>query len=178
LNVIQRATGFTRVVILSRAAQLGLGFCRRRPWTAEEIEVLTESAGKATPRAIARRLNRTYSSVKAKLRGLELRGCVTDGYSQQDLQSLLGVGAKSTRCWIASGWLRLLNGRISEASVVKFLRQHSDQYQLSRVDEAWFKGLVFAAFNNAHQSRTSASHIRAADYVNVSSERPQEQPSL
>jgi hypothetical protein len=58
------------------------------------------------------------------------------------------------------------------------LRQHSDQYQLSRLDDAWFKGLVFSAFNNAHQSRPSTSHIRAADYTDMSSERPQEQPSM
>src|SRR5579864_1664118 len=32
LNALQKITGFTRVVVLNRAAELGLAFSTRRPW--------------------------------------------------------------------------------------------------------------------------------------------------
>src|SRR5262245_19922923 len=38
LNHLQRLSGFTRNVILSRAVQLGLSFSTRRPWTNEEVK--------------------------------------------------------------------------------------------------------------------------------------------
>jgi hypothetical protein len=160
LDVMQRNTGFTRVVLLNRAVQLGLSFCRRRPWTAEEIEILTVNAGRIAPRAISRKLNRTNASVKAKLKELEITARVTEGYSQDDLQHLLGVGAKAVRRWLACGWLQSVNGRISEACIIRFLRQHSDQYQLSRVNEAWYKGLLFPAFNYSVQRQTITPHVR------------------
>lgn len=45
LDLIQRSCGFSRVVILNRAATLGLAFSRRRPWTPIEIDVMREDAG-------------------------------------------------------------------------------------------------------------------------------------
>ena len=44
------------------------------------------------------------------------------------------------------GWLRVQQGRVTEPSIIKFLREHPEEYRLSRVDEAWFKGLLFPAF--------------------------------
>src|SRR5216684_3651398 len=153
LHLIQRSCGFTRVVILNRAAVLGLAFGQRRSWTNEEMEILTELAGRTTIRAIAKKLSRTPASVKAKLRQLEISARVREGYTKDDLRLLLGVSAKSIRNWVDCGWLRVVNGRIPEPSVARFLRQHPDQYQLSRVEEAWFKGIVFPAFNQVSQSR-------------------------
>ena len=147
LNAIQRISGFTRVVILNRAAEMNLAFGHRRQWNDDEVERLREYAGSMSPRAIAMRLNRTHASIKAKLKALEISGRIVDGYSQQDLQQLLGVGPKSTRRWLAQGWLQSRNERIPEACVISFLRLHPDQYQLNRVEEAWFKGLLFPSFN-------------------------------
>src|SRR5262245_15709912 len=45
LNHIQRLSGFTRVVILSRAEALGLSFCVKRPWTEAEVELLRDDLG-------------------------------------------------------------------------------------------------------------------------------------
>jgi hypothetical protein len=30
--------------------------------------------------------------------------------------------------------------------MIKFLREHPEEYRLSRVDEAWYKGLLFQSF--------------------------------
>lgn len=148
LDLLQRSCGFTRVVILNRAITLGLGFGQRRAWTGDEIDVVRECAGKIRPSALAKRLNRTHASVTAKLKQLAVSARITEGYTKEDLRLLLGVSSRSINNWIAWGWLRVVTGRIPETSVAKFLRQHPDQYQLSRVEEAWFKGLMFPAFNH------------------------------
>jgi len=153
LNVIQRSCGFTRVVILNRAVVLGLSFCQHRPWTMDAIDVLRENAGKNSVGALAKKLNRTHGSVTAKLKQIQVSRRISDGYTKEDLRVLLGVSAKTIRNWIAWGWMRIVAGRIPESSVAKFLRQHPDQYQLSRVEEAWFKGLIFPAFNQVPQIR-------------------------
>src|SRR5260370_5243117 len=154
LDQIQRSCGFTRVVILNRAVVLGLAFCQRRPWTTTEIDMLREHAGKSAVGTLTKKLGRTHASIKGKLKQRDVSARITDGYSKEDLRVLLGVSAKSIRNWIAWGWIRVVAGRIPESSVARFLRQHPDQYQLSRVEEAWFKGLVFPAFNQVPQFRT------------------------
>lgn len=161
LTDLQLRTGFTRVVILTRAVQLGLSFSRRRPWTPEETTLLESCAGHYPPASIARKLRRTFASVKAKVKELELSVRVTEGYSQADLAELLGASPASIRRWCRIGWLPLLNGRVPEVAVARFLRLHPREYQLRRVDEAWFKGLLFPAFNsadaNSHATRERGS---------------------
>src|SRR5579859_2195964 len=53
LNALQRLTGFPRFVILARAAELGLSFVRRRPWSDEEIHFLKSNAGRLSVKAMA-----------------------------------------------------------------------------------------------------------------------------
>lgn len=167
LDALQRTSGFTRVVILSRAAELGLAFSRRRPWKAEDVAFLREHAGTMAVGLLAAKLNRTHASVKARLKHLHLSARVGEGYSIEDLRQLFGVGARTIRNWIALGWLRVAAGRVAESSVTKFLRVHPEQYRLSRVDEAWFKGIIFPAFNSAHGD--GPNYRRAvADISNVS----------
>jgi len=146
LNQFQRASGFTRVVILSRAAMLGLSACIRRPWTGAEVETLQERLGELSKSEIARHLGRSYYSVKARIASMRLSSRISDGYSQQDVQQLFGVGANRVRLWITRGWLQMYKGRVTEKSLERFLRQHSEEYQLSRVDETWFKGMLFSSF--------------------------------
>src|SRR6266571_5057954 len=50
LNSLQKKTGFTRNVILSRAVQIGLAFSTRRPWTTEELRILEDRAGQVIPK--------------------------------------------------------------------------------------------------------------------------------
>ncbi len=146
LSHIQRLSGFTRVVILSRAAVLGLSFAVRRPWTETEIESLREDLGTRSQSQIAKRLGRTYYSIKAQVARMALSARVSTDYSQQDVQQLFGVGRKRVCQWIRNRWLHLLGGRVTERSLERFLRLHPDEYQLSRVDEAWFKGMLFPSF--------------------------------
>lgn len=146
LNHFERLTGFSRVVITTRARELGLGYVSRRVWTEGELEFLQEHAGSLSHSAIARRLRRSYYSVKARAAILGLRLRISEGYSQEDLRHLLGVGNAQIRKWIQSGWLKTKCGRVPEASVRAFLKQHPEKYKLSRLDEAWYKGLLFPSF--------------------------------
>ena len=157
---LQRRTGFTRVVILSRAVDLGLSFSRRRPWTTEETALLESLAGRHSLGAVARKLRRTLPSVKGKLKQLEISVRVTDGYSQADLAELLGASPTSIRRWCRIGWLPLVNDRIPEPAVVRFLRHHPHEYQLRRVNDGWFKGLIFPAFNSADASALASGELK------------------
>jgi hypothetical protein len=149
LTVLQQRSHFTRVVILARAAHLGLSFSRRRPWTSAETTLLQSWAGCYSPASIARKLGRTFNSVKAKVKQLEISVRVTEGYSQPDLAELFGVSPTSIRRWCRIGWLPSVRGRVPEAAVIRFLKLHPHEYQLRRLNEAWFKGLLFPAFNSA-----------------------------
>lgn len=144
LNALQRLTGFPRFVILARGAELGLSFVRRRPWSDEELHFLKSNAGRLSMKALAARLSRSYYSVKAAIRSMELDGRVTDGYSVDELMRTFGVGKATVHRWIIKGWITRNEGRITETSVLRFLRFRPHEYQLRRVDEIWFKELVFA----------------------------------
>jgi hypothetical protein len=93
---------------------------------------------------------------------------VSADYSQQDIEQLLGVGRRRVCQWIKNGWLQLLNGRVTEKSVAKFLRLHPEEYQLSRVDEAWFKGMLFPSFGRFGSTRQNVgtAHDEIAAIVN------------
>lgn len=171
LTTLQRRSRFTRVVILTRAVQLGLSFSRRRPWTPAEIALLESSAGRYSPVSIARKLQRTLGSTKAKMKQMESSLRITEGYSQSDLAELLGASPASIRRWRRIGWLSLVGSRIPESAVIRFLRFHPNEYQLRRVDEGWFKGLLFPAFNSAGVS-SHASRERGLNRPQGSSTQP------
>lgn len=165
LTALQLRTEFTRVVILTRVIHLGLSFSRHRPRTPEETALLEACAGRYSPVSIGRKLRRTFASVKAEVKELAVSVRVTDGYSQADLAELLGASPASIRRWSRIGWLPLVNVRIPETAVVRFLTCHPREYQLRRVDEAWFKGLLFSAFNSAdacHGVRERSRSISAS----------------
>jgi len=146
LSYMQRQTGFTRVVITSRAGALGWSFVERRKWDRAELCFVQENAGALSAAAIARRLRRTHYSVKAKVAQLGLQLRVREGYSRDDVSTLLGVGAARVREWIDRGWLYLDQDRVTERSMKQFLMAHPEEYKLNRVDEAWYKGTLFPTF--------------------------------
>jgi hypothetical protein len=112
---------------------------------------------------LAKHLGRSEYSVKAALKRLMLSARVSEGYSRSDLVELLGASPTSVRRWERLRWLVFgCYGRASETSVRRFLRMHPDQYQLSFVNEAWFKGLLFDAYNSpspAHRERAASDHF-------------------
>lgn len=157
LTHMQRMTGFSRGSLLTKAGSLNLSFGSKRAWTSAEREFLRDNAGSITATAISRHLGRTHYSVKAQASCQQLSLRFQEGYTQDDLRELLGVGIKRIRVWIQKGWVKVNNGRIVESSVVRFLRQHPEEYVLRRVDEAWFKGLIFPSFGQSPMARSIQS---------------------
>jgi len=107
------------------------------------MDSLGDLAGTQSKSSIARRLGRSYWAVKAQCAKHNISARVTSGYSRADLEYLLGVGSRSVRKWIQLGWLKIQQDRINEPGMIKFLREHPEEYRLNRVDETWFKGLLF-----------------------------------
>jgi hypothetical protein len=167
LTYIQRLTGFPRFAITNRASALGMAKMKKQPWTVADFSHLRELAGTCGRRTLAKRLNRSEYSVKAALKRLNLSARITEGYSRTDLVELLGASPTSVRRWERLGWLVFgCYGRASEGSVRRFVRMHPDQYQLSFVNEAWFKGLLFETYNSpspGHRERNRSKSFVAND---------------
>lgn len=176
LTYLQRLTGFPRFAITSRASALGIARIKKQPWTATELSQLRELTGTCGRRTLAKCLGRSEYSVKAALKRLMLSARITEGYGRTDLVELLGVSPTSVCRWERLGWLTFgCHGRVSEASVRRFLRMHPDQYQLSFVNEAWFKGLLFEAYNSpspGHRERN-----RPATFVGIDANSGQAETS-
>jgi hypothetical protein len=144
LNHLERSSGFPRFAIVSHAAELGLSFDIRRHWTDTEVETMRELLGSYSHKAVALKLGRTYQSVKGKIAALQLSSRIREGYSLNDIQDLIGVNSRKVYGWIRKGWLRLDQGRASDAEMRRFLQRHPEEYVLRRLDEAWFKDIMFS----------------------------------
>lgn len=183
LTYIQRLTGFPRFAIISRASALGIAKMKKQPWTVRDLSQLRELAGACGRRTLAKRLNRSEYSVKAALKRLNLSARISDGYSRTDLVELLGASPTSVRRWERLGWLAFAcYGRASETSVRRFLRMHPDEYQLSFVNEAWFKGLLFETYNSlspGHRERNASNSFVENDidqnYAQTTAENSRQQ---
>jgi hypothetical protein len=70
---------------------------------------------------------------------------ITEGYTREQAAMVLGVSTPMIERWIKARWLRisLETNRITERSLANFIRSHPEQYSLKRVDEVWFKGMMF-----------------------------------
>ena len=156
LNRMMRETGLPRWYIKKRAASLGLTMHQdKRPWTAEEEEILERLLGKLSALTIARRLKRTKASVVLKIKRLGVSRRVRNGYTMRDLETCLGEDHHKIQRWVADGWLRdRLQGtrrhdgngrdihRFREKDILGFIRQHPLEINLGRVDAVWFLDMI------------------------------------
>ena len=84
----------------------------------------------------------------AKLR-LSIR--LPEGYNVSDLAECFGLHRSRVENWARRGLLGKPHGhgghggniRFAEKEIVQFIRQHPREYNLGRVDKAWFKAVVF-----------------------------------
>ena len=126
----------------------------RKPWTTKEDAFLLEGLGKISYGKMAAELKRGWSSVAARVRELQRLQAVQRAaggfYLEEELARVFGVGLRSVRKWIACGFFgksESIDGvdGISSAQVARFVREHIGEYSLARVDQCWFKALVFGS---------------------------------
>ncbi len=149
LDRMQRRTGWPRHAFKLEAQRRGWTRDERRPWTAAEIALLREVLGTMPTKRIAARLRRPVQSVEAKAEKLRLSRRITEGYTITDLAAVFGEHHHKVRRWIDRKLLGrpMVSGnevRVAEHAVVRFIREHAREYDLRRVDQDWFKAMVFA----------------------------------
>jgi hypothetical protein len=125
---------------------MGLSF-NRREWTPEEDEFLGDHMGILTARVIAAKLQRSMGSVRSRASHLALSGRLKEGYNISDLVAVLGACDGTVRGWMRRGLLGAIQERAglraTEDAVVRFLRRYPAEYDLRRVDQVWFKSMIF-----------------------------------
>jgi hypothetical protein len=161
LRAFKLRSGFPRVTISSRAMQLRITVGTRHPWTREHDCLLQQMAGKRSLEFMANTLHRSIVSIHSRLVILKLSYRYTEGYSRIELRSVFGASQRAIERWINRGWIKFSRetDRASEEQVRKFLHAHPEEYDLRRVDQAWFKGMIFSSFgSNAHDRRDIAEY--------------------
>ena len=149
LDRLVRATGWPRHAFKSEALRRGwTPEPHRRAWTPEEVAYLREEIGVTSVRRIARNLKRSVQSIEAKCEGLHLSRQRREGYNLAELQQAFGAPESRVRRWVERGLLGKTYHHgaevcVTEAHVVRFIRRHASEYDLRRVDQAWFKGMLF-----------------------------------
>ena len=156
---IGRALGWPSWVIKKRAAALGLTRdwpANRRAWTRQEESFLRRSAGHFSLHYMARKLNRTDTQVAIKCKRLAVSTRARDGYTMRHLELCFGVDHHTISKWIRTGWLP--NRRrdefepnedparrsmcLTDRDLKRFILEHPTAFELRRVDQEWFMGLI------------------------------------
>lgn len=144
ISKVVELTGLSRFMVKDRARELGLSHDPRKAWTKAEIDYLEASAGSVSAFRMSKHLGRSYRSVVGRLTKLELRWSVTDGYANRDLAELLRVSEDTVCKWHRNGLIkRNAENRFPESTIVRFLKENPQEYDLRRVDQVWFKSLLF-----------------------------------
>lgn len=149
LDRLTRQTGWPRWAFKNEAIRRGWStWDHRRGWSPEETEQLRELLGRVSIQRVARTLNRTVLSVQSRAGRLDISRRPQEGYNMTDLQLAFGESAHKVRTWMARGLFGKARSncgqRVTESAVRNFIRVHSAEYDLRRVDQAWYKGLAFS----------------------------------
>ncbi|MGA2773611.1 MAG: MerR family transcriptional regulator [Bryobacteraceae bacterium] len=120
-----------------RGEGLDTGPFSQRPLSAKSGDSIGKSAGLSTRVTKAR----------------QTTTCIRETYSIGDLAQVFGVHHERVESWVGRGLLgrtRAIGAdrgdtRFAEADVARFVRGNPREYDLRRVDQMWFKAMVFAS---------------------------------
>lgn len=152
---IASALGWPVWVIKKRAQLLGLAQpwpATRRTWTTDDMALLEQYAGQRHVNWIAKRLKRPIVSVVLKLKRMDLRRRVTEGYTLRDLQDCFGVDHHVIERFVREGKLKVRRRNpdaacrspwlATDRDLLAFIRSHPTAINLAKVDALWFLDLV------------------------------------
>ena len=90
-------------------------------------------------------LGHTRTAAESRTRQLEMSCRVRFGFDANSLAACFGVKPDKLDQWVRDGLLKpASDGRLSEVAVARFIRGYPQEYDLARVDQTWFKAMVFA----------------------------------
>jgi hypothetical protein len=77
--------------------------------------------------------------------GLDHSTAAREGYDVGDLQRVFGESEGKIRGWLRRGLLVIVRGSelVSGQAVARFASRHLHEYDLRRVDQFWFKSMLF-----------------------------------
>jgi hypothetical protein len=130
---------------------------QRKPWKPEEIDYLRERLGTVSLAHIAHKVGHTVCAVANQARRLELSTRFSEGYNISNLVEVFGLSHQRVESWARRGLLgktdskgRRLDGaigvRFTEEAVMRFIQRNPSEYDLSRVDQVWFKAVLFGHY--------------------------------
>lgn len=144
--------GWPTWVIKRRAAELGLTYHRDpKPWTKEEEAFLLEHVGSRLLPWIARKLQRSVTSVKMKCRHMELSLRYREGYTLRELELCFGCDHRVIEGWVREEKLHIRRRGterahdawyVTDSDLLRFISEHPLAFPLRKVDQFWFMDLV------------------------------------
>ena len=152
--------GVPKWVVWERASALGLTRPRDIPWSPSDVAYLEANFHRAHIKQIAKELGRTVTAVKRKAERLGYRKN-GEGYNSHSLALALGVDHHWVSQRIRDG--KINAGRrftertvqekgdsylITDQDVLRFIREHTFEVDLRKVDQLWFLDLVHEALNS------------------------------
>jgi len=138
LNRVAARTGIPKSRLKEEARKRGWrSQTERRPWTAAEVGIP---------------IRKSVASVQLKARKLRRSLRVSEGYNVSDLAEVFGVPHARVEGWAKRGLMGRPTGhgghggniRFATMRVLRFIKEHASEYDLGRVDQDWFKSMVFA----------------------------------
>lgn len=141
-----------------------------RPWSRVEEDELRDAASSLTIPMIATNLNRSEASVRLKLRNLGYDFRDLAGFKVKDLAGVLGVTIRQVRRWRQKGYLRGVNGRITEESFARFCRVHVEKIPYDSL--GWDTRLWLRGFGYRSPALSPIASIHSISDASVSSIPP------
>ena len=159
--------GVPKWALNRRARDLGLSRIKDAPWSPADVAYLETHYHRLATKQIAKNLGRTVTAVKLKAKRLGYRKN-GEGYNAHSLSQALGVdphwvirriregkmsaSTRSTERLPQQGGDSYL---ITDQEVVRFIRKHTFEIDLRKVDRLWFLDLVHEALNSPKRRRSN-----------------------
>lgn len=146
---LERMLGVPRAVVKKWGRELGLARQKAPAWTEAEVQYLQASIRKKSLDEIAKHLGRTKTSVRLKVRRLNLSLVRSGGYSMTDIRLALGNDFKTIAKWVERGWLK---GKrkgpnttawfFTDKNIRDFIIAHPHEVDPRRADWIWLVDLL------------------------------------
>lgn len=152
---IGQVFGWPGWVIKKRAQYLGLSQPTwngdRQGWTEEEERFLTAHAGRRHINWMAKRLQRSLTSVVLKIKRMKISRRWREGYHLRELTLCFGTDHHVIERWVREGKLQVRKRGtdrkrdawyVTDADILRFILKNPLTFELRKCDQLWFMDLI------------------------------------